>query len=118
MDQTVSPLECKYSWLVSFNKDFVGKEALLKQKQEGVKRKVVGIEMVDRAIARNGYKVFKEGKEIGKITSGSFSPTLKKNIALTIIASEHSAEGNIVEVEVRDRLYKAKIIKLPFYRRN
>jgi len=115
----ITPLEAGLGFAVKLNKeaDFIGKEALQKQKEEGVPRKIVGIEMIDRGIPRNGYRVFSGDAEIGYITSGTQSPTLKKNIGLALIKSECIEVGKELEVEVRKKRIKAKIIKTPFYTR-
>ena len=96
--------------------DFVGAQSLL---QSGVpRRKLVGLEMVERGIARDGYKVCSlEGEAIGYVTSGSPSPYLKKNIALAYVPLERTAVGTEVAVEVRGNLVKAKVVPTPFYRR-
>jgi aminomethyltransferase len=99
--------------------DFVGSQALLHLQQSGgPKRKLVGLEMIDRGIARDGYKVCSlEGKEIGYVTSGSPSPYLKKNIALAYVPLDRTAPGTEVNVEIRGNLVKAKVVPTPFYRR-
>lgn len=117
LDEGTNPFECRYGWVVSDKKNFFGKEAVFSQKQGGLKRTLVGFEMVDRAIARNGYNVFCQGNHCGVVTSGSFSPTLKKNIGLCFIEPLHSKPGTEIEVQVRDKKFKAQIIKLPFYKR-
>jgi aminomethyltransferase len=98
--------------------DFIGRAALQKAKAEGVKRTLVGLEMVDRGIARDGYKVLDEGgREIGYVTSGSPAPFLKKNIALAYVPPEHAAIGTTVKVEVRGQGVKAQVVPTPFYKR-
>lgn len=118
LDDDTTPLEAGLEWVVKFSKpEFVGREALLKQKQEGVKRKLVGLELIDPGIARNGYAVLKDGRSIGRVTSGTKSPSLNRSIALAYVASAEAQTGNEVEVEIRGRKAKAKIVPLPFYRR-
>jgi aminomethyltransferase len=99
--------------------DFLGAQALLSLQQSGApKRKLVGLEMVDRGIARDGYKVCDlQGKPIGYVTSGSPSPYLKKNIALAYVPEDHITPGTEVAVEIRGNLVKAKVVPTPFYRR-
>jgi aminomethyltransferase len=98
--------------------EFVGKAALEKQKAEGIRRTLVGLEMTDRGIARDGYKVKNvASKEIGCVTSGSYAPFLKKNIALAYVPPEESALDNVVAVEIRGQAVKAKIVPTPFYKR-
>lgn len=115
----ISPLEAGIGFAVKLNKeaDFIGKEALAKQKEEGVPRKLVGIEMLDRGIPRNGYPVYSDDEEIGFVTSGTQSPTLKKNIGLALIKSEYSETGKELEIAVRKKRLKAKIVETPFYTR-
>jgi aminomethyltransferase len=99
--------------------DFLGSQALLELQKSGApKRKLVGLEMVDRGIARDGYKVCSlEGDPIGFVTSGSPSPYLKKNIALAYVPVDRITPGTEVAVEIRGNLVKAKVVPLPFYRR-
>jgi len=117
MDEIKKPLETRHGWLCCFDKDFIGKKALLKQKEEGVKENLVGFEMVYKGIARHGHKVFVNGKEAGAVTSGTFSPTLKKSIGLCFIDADFTDIGLEIEIKIRERLSKAKIVKLPFYKR-
>jgi aminomethyltransferase len=98
--------------------EFIGKPALEKQKAQGIKRTLVGLEMIERGIARDGYKVLDQaGKAVGYVTSGSYAPFLKKNIALAYVPVELSALDNVVGVEIRGQAVRAKIIPTPFYKR-
>jgi len=98
--------------------EFVGRDALEKARGEGLKRTLVGLQMVDRGIARDGYKVLdSSGREIGYVTSGSPAPFLKKNIALAYVPPEQAAVGNTVQVEVRGQGVKAEVVPTPFYKR-
>jgi aminomethyltransferase len=98
--------------------EFVGRVALEKAKSEGLKRTLVGLEMVERGIARDGYKVLDDGgREIGYVTSGSLAPFLKKNIALAYVPPEFSSLGSTVKVEIRGQGVKAQVVPTPFYRR-
>lgn len=117
IDEEHSPFEATYSWVVSLDKDFIGKEFLAKQKAEGVKRKLVGFEMLDNAIARHGYKVFSGSREIGIVTSGSLAPSLSKNIGLAYVPPEFAQPDKTFDIEIRAKKYKAKVVKLPFYKR-
>ncbi|MEK6941796.1 MAG: glycine cleavage system aminomethyltransferase GcvT [archaeon] len=118
MDEQVSPLECRYAWVVSLEKDFIGRDAIKKLRDSGVERALVGFEMVERGIARHGDKAFGfDGSPVGHVTSGSFSPTLKKNIGLCSIKKEFSGVGQEILVQVREKRLVAKIVKLPFYKR-
>lgn len=112
----ISPLEAGLDRFVKLDKpDFIGRESLIEQKESGISRKLVGLEMVDRGIPRQGYEVQVEGRSIGYITSGGFSPTLKKNIALALIDVLYAARGSQVDVIVRNRTLKAEVVKIPFY---
>jgi aminomethyltransferase len=98
--------------------DFIGRAALEQAKNGGVKKTLVGLEMIDRGIARDDYKVLDDaGREIGYITSGSPAPFLKKNIALAYVPPEHAAVGSTVKVEIRGQGVKAKVVPTPFYKR-
>jgi len=98
--------------------DFIGRAALEKAKAEGVKRTLVGLEMIERGIARDGYKVLDEnGSEIGYVTSGSFAPFLKKNIALAYVPPQFAAVGSTVKVEIRGLGVKTQVVPTPFYKR-
>lgn len=113
----ITPLEAGLGIFVDLKSEnnYIGKEALLRQKNEGLKRKKVGIEMIDRGIPREGYVVRKEEEEIGIITSGSFSPTLEKNIGMALIATDKAEIGNKISVIIRNRPCQAVITKTPFY---
>ncbi len=118
MDETITPFEVVYGWLVDLNKEFTGCEALRKQKEEGVKKKLIGFEMTDRGIARHGYRVFGNGREIGTVTSGTFAPTLGKAIGLAFVDRAHERPGAKIEIEIRGQKAKARVTPLPFYRRS
>ena len=118
MDETITPLETTIAWTVKFNKgNFIGKESLLNQKTRGIDRKLVGFEMIDRGIPRHGYLVFKGNEMIGKVTSGSFSPSTNKNIGLSLIQSRYAKIGDEFQIQIRDNSYNAHIVKTPFYNR-
>ncbi len=117
MDETVSPLEVPYGWIVDAQKEFVGSAALRAKQTSGLTKKLVGLEMTGRGIARHGYKVFHGGKEIGIVTSGTFSPTLNKAIAMAFVDIHCSAPDTQIEIAIRDTMTAAKIVKLPFYKR-
>ncbi len=115
IDDTTSPIEAGLGWITKFTKDFTSKETFAKQKAEGVSRKLVGIEMVDRGIPRHGHTIQNAaGKEIGIVTSGTQSPTLGKAIGMAYVAKEHAAEGSDVYVMIRDKAVKAQVVKMPF----
>ncbi len=115
IDDTTSPLEAGLGWITKFTKDFTARPILEKQKAEGLKNKLVGIEMIDKGIPRHHYKVQDaSGKEIGYVTSGTQSPSLGKAIGMCYVTKENAAEGTEVMVMVRDKALKAKVVKVPF----
>jgi aminomethyltransferase len=115
----ITPLEAGIGFAVKLNKeaDFIGKEALKQQKEQGASRKLVGIEMIDRGIPRHGYPVYKGEELIGEVTTGTQSPSLKKNIGLVLIKNEHAVLESELEVEIRGKRLKAKVVSTPFYKR-
>ncbi|MEW9671847.1 glycine cleavage system aminomethyltransferase GcvT [Ammoniphilus sp. 3BR4] len=124
LDKDISPLEAGIGFAVKLEAEegFIGKEALIRQKEEGIPRKLVGIEMVGRGIPRTGYPVYASGAAledtpIGYITSGTQSPTLKKNLGLALIRSDFAKLGTQLEVEIRGKRVDAVTIKSPFYKR-
>jgi len=117
MCETVSPFEVVYGWVTNLEKDFIGRDALIRQKSEGVKRKLVGFMMEDRGIARHGYKVFKYGREVGEVTSGTFSPTLQRAIGLAFVSVEYKETGTFLDIQIRESFAKSRVVPLPFYRR-
>jgi len=117
IDINHTPLEAVYGWAVSFNKEFIGKAALEKQKKEGLTRKLIGFEMIERGIARDKYLIFYNGQEVGIVTSGVPSPTLGKNIGLGYIKYDRRAPDTEIQIQIRNKLVKAKIVKLPFYKK-
>jgi aminomethyltransferase len=117
MDETTTPLEAALSFVVKLQKDnFIGKEVLLKQKAEGIKRKRVGLLMLEQGIPRRNYEVCDDkGGNIGYVTSGTFSPLLNCGIGMAYVAMPSAQEGNFVNVKIRGKLVKAKIVSFPFY---
>lgn len=120
LSKDITPLEAGIGFVVKLKKenDFIGKAALTAQKEAGVPRKSVGIEMIDKGIPRHGYAVYKGDEKIGEVTTGTQSPTLKKNIGLALLAADHQELGSEVDVEIRNKRLKAKIITAPFYKRS
>ena len=117
IDDSITPYEARLGWIVKLDKgDFIGRDVLVKQKAEGVERRLAGIEMRGRGIARDGYCVHRNGAK-GWVTSGSPAPFLQKNIALCMLPTAPHEIGATVEVEVRQRRVEAEIVKLPFYSR-
>lgn len=118
LSETISPLEAGLGFFVKLDQgDFIGRAALAAQKQEGVKRKLVGIEMIDRGIPRSHYPVYAGERKIGEVTSGTQSPTSKRNLGLALIESEHADIDTELTVEIRGKQLKAKVVKTPFYKR-
>ena len=118
LDDVTTPLEAGLEWVTKFSKNsFIGRDALLKQKEEGIKRKLAGLELLEPGIARGEYRVLKDGKPIGRVTSGTKSPSLGKSIALAYLPVDEAKTDNIVDVEIRGRRAKTKVVSLPFYRR-
>lgn len=118
ISKDITPLEAGLGFFVKLNKEnFIGKDALVKQKEEGLKRKIVGFEMVDQGIPRHGYDVLADGKTIGFVTTGYASPTLKKNIGLALVDTQYSALGTSIDIQIRKRVLKAKIVNKRFYQK-
>jgi aminomethyltransferase len=116
IDKDITPLEAGLGYFVKLDKaNFIGKDALVKQKAEGLKRKTVGFEMRDRGIPRHGYDVAVNGEVIGVVTTGYFSPTLEKNIGFALIKSEYADMGNQIDILIRNKPAKAEIVSRKFY---
>ena len=116
IDETTTPLEAGLGFVVKLKKEFfIGKDALAKQKAEGIKRKRVGLAMLEKGIPRVNYEVWKDGERIGNVTSGTFSPVLERGIAMAYVSVEQATENNEVAVKIRDKLVRAQIVKFPFY---
>jgi aminomethyltransferase len=119
IDETTTVMEAGLKWLVKFEKgDFLGRDELLKQKNEGLVRKIAGFEVEGRGIARSHYPVFVSGERVSEVTSGTYSPFLKKSIGLTYLPIEFTEVGTEFEIDIRGDMVKAKVIPLPFYRRS
>lgn len=117
IDDTTSPIEAGLGWITKFTKDFINSEALKEQKEEGPKRKLVGFELDDRGIPRQGYDIVDEnGKVIGEVTSGTMSPSLEKGIGLGYVPTEVATPGSKIFIQVRKKALPATVVKLPFYK--
>ena len=117
IDDTTSPIEAGLGWITKFTKPFTNSEALQAQKEAGVTRKLVGFEMIDRGIPRHDYQIVDaQGEVIGKVTSGTQSPSLQKAIGMGYVAKEFAKEGTEIFVEIRNAKIKAKVVKFPFYK--
>jgi len=115
IDDTTSPLEAGLGWITKFTKEFTAKNILEKQKAEGIKRKLVGFEMIDKGIPRHNYEIKDaSGNKIGYVTSGTQSPSLQKAIGMGYVTVENAAIDSDIFVAVRDKSLKAKVVKLPF----
>jgi aminomethyltransferase len=118
IDETTTVLEADLGWIIGWKKgDFVGRDVLEAQKAGGVRRKIVGFEMLDRGIARHGYDVYAGGEKRGIVTSGTQTPFLKKAIGMAYVPVEHADPGSHLEIDVRGRRLNAIVITLPFYKR-
>jgi len=119
IDETTTPLEAPLGWTVKLDKGgFIGRDALLRQKQEGVRRRLVGFEMQERAIPRHGYPLLAGGRVIGRVTSGTFGPWVQKGIGLGYVVPELARPGTEISVQIRDQPVRAVVVKLPFYKRS
>ena len=117
IDDHTSPLEAGLGWVTKFNKEFTNSAALLQQKQDGLKQRLVGFEMIERGIPRHDYQIVDaEGAVIGKVTSGTQSPSLQKAIGMGYVKSEFAKEGTEIYILIRDNKVKAQIVKPPFYK--
>jgi aminomethyltransferase len=117
IDDATSPLEAGLGWVTKFSKNFTNSASLQQQKQEGTKRKLVGFEMIDRGIPRHDYEIVDaEGNSIGKVTSGTQSPSLQKAIGMGYVKNEFAKEGAEIFINIRDNKVKAKVVKPPFYK--
>ena len=117
IDDTTSPLEAGLGWVTKFSKEFTNSTALAEQKAAGVKQKLVGFEMIDRGIPRHDHEIVDaDGNNIGKVTSGTQSPSLQKAIGMGYVNTAFAKEGTEIFVKIRDNSIKAKIVKPPFYK--
>ncbi len=119
IDETTTPLEAPLSWTVKLEKgEFIGRDVLVKQKAEGPARKLVGFEMVERAIPRHGYPVRLNEDARGQVTSGTFGPWVGKSIGMAYVPREYARPGRALAVEIRGKAARAVVVKLPFYKRS
>jgi aminomethyltransferase len=118
LDDQTTPLEAGLGWVVKPDAgDFIGRDALLKQKQQGVTRKLVGFVMVERGIARHGYPIHAGGAQVGLVTSGTVGPTVGKNIGLGYVPAALAEPGTKITIDCRGKMAEAEIAKGPFYKR-
>ncbi len=117
IDDTTSPIEAGLGWITKFTKPFTNSEALQAQKEAGISRKLIGFEMIDRGIPRHDYPIVDaEGNVIGKVTSGTQSPSLQKAIGMGYVTKELAKEGTEIYIDIRNNKVKAKVVKFPFYK--
>ena len=111
----VTPIEARLGFAVSFDKDFIGRDALLKQKLEGPEYVLVGFEMLDKGVPRHGYEVIYDGLDVGEVTTGMYSPTTERYLGMAYVPREISALDTEIEIIIRDKPKRAKIARRPFY---
>jgi aminomethyltransferase len=117
LSETIDPISAGLGWAVDLKKDFVGAAKLREVAEKGPARKLVGLELEGRRIARQGTPVVLDGKPVGEVTSGTFGPTVQKSIAMAFVDAAHTAEGTPLAVDLKGTPNPAKIVKLPFYKR-
>jgi aminomethyltransferase len=118
LSDEITPLEANLGWITKLQKgEFTGSEKLRRQKEEGVTRRLVGFEMVDRGIARDDFEVFVDGENVGYVTSGSPAPFLKRNIGFAFVPVQFANEGQEITIDVRGKKLAAKVVPVPFYKR-
>lgn len=118
IDDTTSPIQAGLGWITKFNKDFVNSAAIAQEKEEGPKIKLCAFELLERGIPRHGYPIVKEdGAEIGRVTSGTMSPSLNKGIGMGYVAIPYNALDQTIYIRIRQKQLPAKIVKLPFYKK-
>jgi aminomethyltransferase len=118
IDQTTNPIEAGLGWITKLAKDdFIAKPILEKTKKEGPKRKLVGMLLNDKAVPRHGYSLTVNGTVVGAVTSGTFSPSLEKGIAMGYVNSSHAELGSKIQIDVRGKLIDATVVALPFLKK-
>ncbi|MEO8973560.1 MAG: glycine cleavage system aminomethyltransferase GcvT [Ktedonobacteraceae bacterium] len=119
LNEQTNPLEAGLGWTVKLNKgsDFIGHDALVKIKEQGVERKLIGVEMIERGVCRSDYVIYDNEHPIGSLTSGAPSPTLHKNIGMGYVVAAHAKVGEEVAIDIRGKKVAARIVALPFYKR-
>jgi aminomethyltransferase len=117
LSESIDPLSAGLGWAVDLTKEFIGVAPLRRVAETGLKRKLVGLELEGRRIARQGTPIMKDGAVIGEVTSGTFGPTVQKSIAMAFIDANHAAEGTLLDADLKGTMNPAKVVKLPFYKR-
>ena len=117
LSEDTTPFDARLAWVVRMDKgDFVGRAALDRQRQRGLQRCLVGVELVELGVPRAGYRLLRDGRPVGEVTSGTKSPTLGKGIALGYVERAASGVGTALAVEIRGRAVAAQVVRVPFYR--
>ena len=117
IDDTTSPIEAGLGWITKFSKDFINKKFLMNQKEEGIRKRLIGFEMIDRGIPRHNYDILNEnGKKIGSVTSGTMSPSMGIGIGLGYVTTDYKTPGTEINIGIRNRQLRAKVVKLPIYK--
>jgi aminomethyltransferase len=115
IDENTNPIEAGLGWTVKLDgEDFIGRDSLLKIKEECCSRRLKGIVITGRGMARHGYDIYADGEKIGEVTSGSYSPSLKKSIAMGYLNEEYTKTGSKIQIKIRDRFVEAEVVELPF----
>ena len=117
LDEEASPIEAGLQRFVRFDKEYVGSKLLLQQREQGVQKTLVGLTLPGRSAPRQGYAILDQGKEIGRVTSGSYSPTLDPSIAMGYVLGRYASPGQTVDIDIRGRISRGEVVPLPFYSR-
>jgi aminomethyltransferase len=119
IDESTTVLEAGLGWMIGWtNETFIGRDRLREQKERGVSRRLVGFEMIDRGIARHGYRVMQGEKPVGVVTSGTQTPYLGKAIGMAYVPADQSRQGTEIDIDIRGRVAKARVVPMPFYKRS
>ncbi len=116
MDESTNPIEAGLSWIVDLDTEFIGRDEIARTKADKPTRRLICLELTERAIPRKGYDLLVEGKPVGKVTSGAFSPSLQKPIALGYVPRRYARAGTQLELEIRNKRFAAQVVKPPFYK--
>jgi aminomethyltransferase len=116
IDGQTNPIESGLGWITRFSKQFTASTILKMQKEQGTSRQLVGFELTDKGIARHGYDIVFQGDIVGQVTSGTFSPSLKKSIGMGYVPTRLAAEGSEIGIQIRDKVISARVVNVPFYK--
>ena len=117
IDENTTPIEAGLDRFVSFDKEYVGSDVLRRQHDNGVKRKLVGLQLPGRSAPRAGYAISDQGERVGEVTSGSYSPTLDTSIGMGYVSERYAVPGTILDLDVRGRTVQVEVVNIPFYTR-